>query len=75
MAALHQPPAVTDREYSPNMLFPAQVARRAAVRAERKLAASISASATAAVKQQPAAPAAAPNGGGGGGTRVMIIGE
>ncbi len=52
-----------------------QVAKRAALRAERKLAASINASASTAVKQQPAAPAAAPNGGGGGGTRVMIIGE
>jgi uncharacterized metal-binding protein len=51
----------------------AQVAHRAAVRAERKLAASIKASATA-VQNKVEGPAATANGGGGGGTRVMIIG-
>lgn len=50
-----------------------QVAHRAAVRAERKLAASINASATA-VQNKVEGPAATANGGGGGGTRVMIIG-
>lgn len=50
-----------------------QAAKRAAIRAERKLTAAISVS--AAVEQKPAAPALSANGGGGGGTRVMIIGK
>jgi UDP-sulfoquinovose synthase len=50
----------------------AKVAKRAAARVERRLAATVNAA--AAVEQKPSTPALSANGGGGGGTRVMIIG-